>query len=78
MRGFSWGQEAGNDIDGGVCDKMEICMDLQGGDQAPDLPQEMKRSFTASGWRKYQMRQRQRIVEGHIADTADCEAKEAS
>lgn len=57
---------------------MERLMDLQGGEQTPDLPQEMKRSFTASGWRKYQMRQRQRIGDGHIAEDSDSEVEEAS
>jgi len=53
-------------------------MDLQGGESASDLPQEMKRSFTASGWRKYQMRQRQRIADGHVAQDSDSEVEEAS
>lgn len=53
-------------------------MNLQGGEQTPDLPQEMKRSFTASGWRKYQMRQRQRISDGHISAEAEAEVEEAS
>lgn len=63
---------------GAAHEKMEREMDLQGGEPAPDLPQEMKRSFTASGWRKYQMRQRQRIAEGHIAPQSDAEVEEAS
>ena len=53
-------------------------MDLQGGETAPDLPQEMKRSFTASGWRKYQMRQRQRIADGHIAEETEAQVEDAS
>lgn len=53
-------------------------MDLSNSDQSPDLPQEVKRAFTASGWRKYQMRQREQIAQDHIAsESSEESAQEA-